>query len=783
VAVSAPFQTIGKPIPRVEGVEKVTGQAIYGADVTPPGTLWATSVRSPYAHARIVSIDTTRARRLPGVRAILTAADLPHKLIGRSLRDMPVVAVDRVRFAGEPVAVIAADDLEIADEAALLVDVEYEELTPNFDPVAAIEPGAPPLHPDAHSYKGLHSGIPKDIPNVCGYRLRQQGDVEAGFAESDLVLEHNFRTQLSHQGYIEPHACTVAIDQDGRVHVWATHKLPYTLREQLAEATDRPESDFLIHRTSVGGDFGSKGAPFDVPAAYHLALTTGRPIKFVAPSHVDLTAMSHRHPSVITIRSGVKRDGRILARWARIIFNTGAYGTLKPVADGMLNGVDHGGGPYEIPNVFIEGFCVYTNLPPSGFMRAPGHPQVLFAVESHMDMIAGELGIERLDFRLRNVVRSNPDGSKSRAADALRMAAQAIDWGSGVRGQGTVRDDALPRTDAGPPSPVPASEASLPPTPDPRPPTLLVGRGVVLAARGTGAGEGTGDVTLSPDGTVTVVTGVTDNGTGAPTVVAQIVAEVLGIPFERIRLLRGDTDALPTDIGSASDRMTNVAGHAVMAAAEQLIQQLTPLAAKYLSAEAARWGSGSWTADDGRWVSLEELAVEGVTAGDPMAHARVTLAQPVNRDRAAVAQAAEVEVDRETGQVRVRKFATVHEVGTIINELGFQGQIDGGFVQGLGYGLSEELLVDEHGRLANANLGAYKMPTVSDVPPLTTTNIPVGAGPGPFNAKGIGELPLIPVAGAIANAVADAIGAHTFQLPISPERVLAAIDRKREAEP
>jgi len=749
----------------VEGVEKVTGQAIYGADVTPPGTLWATSVRSPYAHARIVSIDTTRARRLPGVRAILTAADLPRKLIGRSLRDMPILAVDRVRFAGEPVAVIAADDLETADEAALLVEVEYEELTPNFDPVAAIQPGAPLLHPNAHLYKGFHAGIPKDIPNVCGYRLRQQGDVEAGFAESDLVLEHTFRTQLSHQGYIEPHACTVAIDQHGRVQVWATHKLPYTLREQLAEATDRPESDFLIHRTSVGGDFGSKGAPFDVPAAYHLALTTGRAIKFVAPSHVDLTAMSHRHPSVITIRSGVKRDGRILARWARIIFNTGAYGTLKPVADGMLNGVDHGGGPYEIPNVFIEGFCVYTNLPPSGFMRAPGHPQVLFAVESHMDMLAKELGIERLDFRLRNVVRNNPDGSASRAAEALSTAAQAIDWG---QAGGTRREARVERDD---------DHSSLTPHG-----SRLVGRGLVLAARGTGAGEGTGDVTLSPDGTVTVVTGVTDNGTGAPTVVAQIVAEVLGIPFERIRLVRGDTDALPTDIGSASDRMTNVAGHAVMAAAEQLIQQLTPLAAKYLSAPSAHWQSGSWTADDGRRVSLEELAAEGVTAGDPMAHARVTLAQPVNRDRAAVAQAAEVEVDLETGQVRVRKFATVHEVGTIINELGFQGQIDGGFVQGLGYGLSEELLVDEHGRLANANLGAYKMPTICDVPLLTTTNIPVGTGPGPFNAKGIGELPLIPVAGAIANAVADAIGAHTFQLPIAPERVLEALDQKREAE-
>lgn len=743
---SGAFEVIGKPIPRVEGPDKVTGRALYAADVIPPNTLWATTVRSPHAHARIVSIDTSRARGVPGVRSVLTASDIPYKLTGRSLKDQPVLCRDRVRFVGDRVAVVAAEDQATAEEAALLVDVDYEQLPAVFDPLAAMEPGAPSIHPDPQMYAGFHHAIPRDLPNLCGYRLHTQGDVDSAFATADLVLEHTFVTQLSHQGYLEPHACLVAIGDDGRVMVWASHKLPYPLRETLAELADLSVHDIRIHPITVGGDFGSKGAPADIPAAYHLARATGRPIKFVASAHADLVAMSHRHPSVVTVRSGVKADGTIVARHARVVYNTGAYGALKPSEDGMLTGLDYSAGPYEIPNLHLEGFCVYTNQPPAGYMRAPGHPQVLFAVEGHMDLLARELGLDPLEFRLKNVTREVAGGGRSFAAEVLRTAAETIGWS------------------------------------DPRPLAggRLVGRGLAITARGTGFGEGTGDVTVNPDGTVTVLTGVSDNGTGAPTVVAQVAAEVLGAPIERVRVVRASTDDLPIDIGAAADRMTNVAGHAVMAAAEKVVEQLTPLAAAMIGSHDLRWERGRWTAVDGRQVSLDEVAAEMLPPGEPAGHAQVTLSQPRSPDRGACAQAAEVEVDVETGGVRVRKFASVHEVGGIINALAHQGQIEGGVVQGLGYALSEELMLDEDGSLSSAHLGEYKLPTTRDVPPLATAHVQAGTGPGPFNAKGIGEMACVPVAGAIANAVADAIGAPVFRLPITAEQVLEVIDARPE---
>jgi carbon-monoxide dehydrogenase large subunit len=445
---------------------------------------------------------------------------------------------------------------------------------------------------------------------------------------------------------------------------------------------------------------------------------------------------------VITVQTGLRRDGAIVARQVRIVYNTGAYGALKPSEDGMLTGVDFAGGPYEIPNLSIEAYCVYTNDPPSGYMRAPGHPQVAFALEAHTDLLARALGMDPLEFRLRNLTGQGSVGTAAVGREVLQRAARAIGWDRPVS---------------------PASEGGR------------VGRGVAVVARGIGFGEGTSDVTLNPDGTVTVLSALPDNGTGALTVVAQIVAEVLGLPFEQVRLVRGSTDSLPIDVGAAADRMTNVAGHAAIAASERLKEQLTPLAAAMLGAESAEWRGGGWVAADGRAVSLSELATEMITPGHPAAHAQVTLTQPRSPDRSFCAQAAEVEVDQETGRVRLRRLASVQEVGTIINALGHQGQIEGAAIQGVGYALSEELLV-EAGRITNGHLGDYKMPTMPDVPELITENV-VTSGPGPFNAKGIGEIGIVPTAGAIANAVADAVGAPLFRLPITAERVLELIDQ------
>ncbi len=736
---AAALRVVGKPIARVEGPDKVTGRAKFSADIDPANLLWAKNVRSPHAHARIISIDTSRALRVPGVRVVLTAADIPNKRIGRRLKDHPLLCDDVVRFIGDKVAVVAADEPEAAEEGALLVTVEYEELPAIFDPIAAMIPDAPLVHVDPGSYVGWPAEIPADAHNVCSYQVWDRGDIVGGFAEADLVVEHTFRTQLSHQGYLEPHACVVAISEQGRVEVWPSNKVPFNLKDELAQIIDRPEDDLLIHAVNVGGDFGSKGSPFDVPTAYYLARATGRPVKFVNSSAEDLTAQALRHPSVVTMKSGVKRDGRIVARETRVVFNTGAYGGYKPSANGMLGGAQRAGGCYTIPHFRTEAFCVYTNQVPGGYMRAPGSPQVLFAEEAHMDLLARELGMDPIELRERNLPPASPIGEARLAQSVLRAAADAIDWST----------------------PKPKSGGRI-------------GRGISLVMRNTGTGEGSSALTVNPDGTITAVTAMPDNGTGGLTVVAQVAAEAFGVPFEKVRLVWGDTDSLPVDVGSGASRMTNVAGHSVLTAADELKEQLAPLAATMLGSEGAEWADGGWRSPDGRHVGLEELALEMIEAGDPRAHAQVTISTPRSEIVGYCAQAAEVEVDEETGQVKLRAVSSAQDVGQIINAIGHQGQIEGALSQGLGYALVEEMGLDQ-GRITTPNLGDYKLPSIADLPPLETRNLG-SRGQGPFEAKAIGEIPLMGTGATIANAVADALGVPFFELPITAERVLAALE-------
>jgi CO/xanthine dehydrogenase Mo-binding subunit len=742
--IAPALRVIGKPIARVEGPDKVTGRARYSADISLTNLLWAKNVRSPHAHARIISIDTSRALRVPGVRKVITAADIPNKRIGRRLKDHPLLCDDVVRFIGDKVAVVAADDPEAAEEAALLVAVEYEELPAVFDPIAAMTPDAPLVHVDPRSYVGWPAEIPADAHNVCAYQVWDRGDIAAGFADADLVVEHTFRTQLSHQGYLEPHACVVAINNQGRVEIWPSNKVPFNLKDELAEIIERPEDDLLIHAVNVGGDFGSKGSPFDVPTAYYVARATGRPVKFVNSSAEDLTAQALRHPSVVTMKTGVMRDGRIAARETRVVFNTGAYGGYKPSANGMLGGAQRAAGCYTIPHFRTEAFCVYTNQVPGGYMRAPGSPQVLFAEETHMDLLARELGMDPIEFRERNLPAASPIGEERLAQSVLRAAADAIDWDA----------------------PKPKSGGRI-------------GRGISLVMRNTGTGEGSSALTLNLDGTITAVTAMPDNGTGGLTVVAQVAAEAFGVPVEKVRLVWGDTDSLPVDVGSGASRMTNVAGHAVLTAAEKLKEQLAPLAATMLGSERAEWADGGWQSPDGRRVGLEELALEMIEAGDPRAHAQVTISTPRSEIVGYCAQAAEVEVDVETGQVTLRNVSSAQDVGQIVNAIGHQGQIEGALSQGLGYALLEEMGLDQ-GRITTPNLGDYKLPSIADLPPLETRNL-ASHGPGPFEAKAIGEIPLMGTGATIANAVADAIGVPFFELPITAERVLAALEATRGA--
>jgi CO/xanthine dehydrogenase Mo-binding subunit len=752
MAAPPDFVVLGQSLPRVGGADKVRGRTRYTADVHLPGTLWARNVRSPHAHARIVAIDTSRAMRVPGVRAVITAADLPDRLTGRAVRDYPILCRDRARFIGDKVAAVAADDSEAAEEGALLVQVEYEVLPAVLDPLAADAPDAAIIHPDPYQYGGFPQYIPNAWRNVCGFKSWEHGDVDAGFAAADRVLEHTFTTQLSHQGYLEPHACLVSAETapgtaeyEGRIEVWATAKTPFALRRELARVADRPETDVVIHTTTTGADFGSKVAPEDVPIAYVLSRITGRPVKMVMPASEDLTATHPRSPAVITLRTAVSRDGRILAREARVVYDSGAYAAFRPASnDGMLPGARVAAGAYHIPAMRTDARMVYTNQVPCGYMRAPGQPQMIFAVEAHMDLIARELGLDPLDFRVRNAGGAAEHGGPSVVPQLLQTAADAVGW----------------------------SQPRLP----------FVGRGIAAAERDVGAGQGTGDVTLNPDGTITVVTATPDNGTGAVTVAGAMAAECWGIPLEQVHIRRGDTDDLPYDAEGGGSRLTNVIGANVIAACNQLKEQLMPLAAKMLGSSAVVWVSGGVRSAEGRFASLAEFASEMLQPGDPVAHVQVSLKVDRPAEMCFGVEAAEVEVDPETGHVRLRRLAAAHTVGTIVNAIAHQGQIEGAIVQGVGYSLMEELPRDD-GRITATHLGEYKMPTVRDLPELTTVNVRVRGG-GPFDASAIGETPIVPTAGAIANAVADAIGAPVMSLPITAETVLRLIDSgRKEAAP
>jgi CO/xanthine dehydrogenase Mo-binding subunit len=742
--------TLGTNVSRLEGPERVTGQARFTADIDLPNALWAKSVFSPVAHARIRAIDTSAALAIPGVRAVVTAMDLPNaeKRLGRSrYRDLPILAQDRVRYIGDRVAVVAADTLEAAEAGALAVQVDYEELAPVFDPFAAMEPNAPVLHPDADTYPGRPQNIPKGVPNLAGYGELMAGDIEAGMAEADVVLEHTFTTQLSHQGYLEPNAFALTIHEDGRVGVWASNKAPFSLRRELAEALDLPESEIVVHRASIGADFGGKGGQPEPIALYFLAKATGRPVKQVMTYGEDLSATAPRHPATITIKTGVKRDGTIVARDARVVFNSGAFAAFKPSPDAMLpGGVRDVVGCYDIPNVRVRAYMVYTNQVPGGYMRAPGQSQAFFAVETHTDLLARELGMDPVEFRRKNVTHRQNDGGEAMAPPVLEAAAAALGSG-GMPTPGTRR-----------------------------------GRGIALGSRGSGTGEGSSDVTVNPDGTISVVTGLPDNGPGGLTVVAQTAAEVFGVPLDRINLVLGDTDSLPVDAGSGASRITVVATSNVRAASEKVIEQLTPYATQMLAGGEARWTGGGWSDAAGeRFVPLEDFAREMVRPGDPNAHAQVTVSVPRAGGLGYCCQAAEVEVDPETGQVRILRLISAQDTGTIVNALSHQAQIDGAVVQGVGYALTEELSVAD-GRVQEAGLGDYKLPTMPDIPRLETVNLP-STGIGDWNIRSIGEIVIAPTAGAIANAVADAIGAPIRQLPITPERVLAALDEKRRGSP
>lgn len=739
---------------RVEGTEKVTGAARYAADYLPPGTLWAGFLGSPLPHARIRSVDVSRARSIPGVRAVLTGADVRPARLGRRLLDWPVLAWDQARFIGDRIAAVAADNRELVDEALRAIDLELEELPAVLDSAEALRDDAPILHEQADTYRYLGGERPPTPhPNVQGHvRVeRGDGDIETVFSTAAHVFEHTFRTPRQHHGFIEPHGALVWIDETDTVHVITTNKSPFSLRTQMAEALGLSEERIDIQAGYIGGDFGGKGLSLDEYACYFLARATGRPIKSVLRYVDEIRSTNTRHSSVIRLRTAVDAEGRLLAHETEAVFDGGAYAAAKPLSHLVVAGGTATLAPYRIPHTRLDVKTVYTNGVPAGHMRAPGEVQALFAGESHLDMIAAELGIDPLEFRLRNVVRTGDRGPageffrEPRAADVLESLRRATRWGQ----------ESLPEGG---------------------------GWGIALAVRHVGGGRLALPLRLEADGTVVVTTTLPDQGGGAATVIRRVVAAVLSIRPERVTIARHSTTGFPVEAGVGASRVTHLASRAAHDGATRLRQRLEELAPSALGMsdatlvlEQERFRvAGDQTVvatlDDVAAPLAKEKPIEVVGSYDTSPGHDADEPGDFNFAGYAI----QADVDRETGQVEVCRAILAADVGTIFNPVAHQGQLEGGFVFGLGGAAMEELVVED-GQVTTASFADVKLPTIADVPPLQTILLPTSIGPGAWGAKMVGEMSNTAVAPALANAVYAASGARITELPLTAERVFNAL--------
>jgi CO/xanthine dehydrogenase Mo-binding subunit len=742
------MRSIGAPVPRAEGKDKVSGRTLYAADVNLPGLIWAKILRSPHPHARIRNVDIAKAERVPGVRAIITGENVRGLLVGKQIRDMPVLCWDVVRFIGDRVAAVAADTLDAAEEAIEAIEVDYELLPAVFDPEEAMQPSAPRIHENVAAYDGAPQGIlAVDVHNGLTRLKYNKGDVEKGFREADLVLEHTFRVPARHQGYLEPHAGAVAVDGDGRLQVWASVKNPFNVRTQLAKALNVSEERIRMNAVNVGGEFGGKGDGVDLTVACVLAEKSGRPVKLVNTYAEELTASNPAHPTVVTIRSGVKRDGRLVARWTRALHASGGYGALK--SNTSLATWHYAGGQYRIEHAACEFLQIYTNTVPGGYYRSPGAVAVAFAVDSHTDLIAQELKIDAAEFRLRNFLsEGEEDGvghrlKNVRFREVFQAALAAADWKK------------------------------------PKPP--FTGRGIALSGRHISGGDTGLVLTAERDGSFTILSPSIDQGSGTHTILRQLVADEMSVSVDQVKVVIGDTDTGPRDSGMRASRMTYVAGQAMLHACAELRQRLVEQAARALEcrAEDIDFAEGRFALrqDPGQQLALRRLLAQ---SPEPL---RVAVYDdyPYPEDISYIcAQVAEVEVDAATGAVKVKRIVTAHDVGTVINPIAHQGQIDGATIMGLGQGIMEELVID-NGRIANNNLGDYKLPCIADIPKLSTVLVKSTGGVGPFDSKPIGEFANNAPPAAIANAIADAVGVRLFELPLSPEKIYHALKERSAA--
>jgi CO/xanthine dehydrogenase Mo-binding subunit len=740
------MKVVGHGFPRIEILEKVTGQSVFGADVR-LGTpfLFGKVLRSPHAHARIKKIDTKRAERLKGVKAIVTAQDFPKVRYGWFVKDEEYLASTKVRTVGDKIAAVAAVDEETVEEALQLIKVDYEVLPPITDPLEAVREDAPLIHENYEEYAAIPM-IQGRKGNVCFSRQIVMGDPERGFREADRIFEHRFYVPMVHQTYIEPHAVLAKVDASGKVTVWVSTQAQFVIRAAIAEILQLPLIKVRVIPTEIGGGFGGKMPPTIEPAAVALAMKSRMPVQIVMSRAEDFQCANPRHPCRMRYKTGVKLDGTIVAREIELFFGTGGYFGLGGVVSVRANML--ASGPYRIPNVKIDSNFVYTNHANCGPYRAPSGPQLSFASESQIDIIAHELGIDPVEMRLKNAME-NGDRSPAtgplknvNAKETLLKAAEASEWGAKPREKNR-------------------------------------GRGVALAHWFVGGLASSAGVKLNEDGTVTIITGFVDLS-GTITSLAQMVAEVLGVRLDDVHVRTADSDFAPHSTISAGSQGLRSMGTATKLAAEKAREQIMEVAADKLEADV-----NDLVLEENR-VYVKGTPEKNLSLGQvaqlSLTHKRgpIISAQSYSQfpDQPAFsAQVADIEVDPETGEVKILRYVAAQDVGRAINPLSVRGQVQGAIMQGLGQALSEACLF-VNGKMQNPSFLDYKIFSSLDAPKVEVHLVEREADDGPFGAKGVGEPPIMPPLASIANAVYDAVGVRIYDLPITPEKVLRAIQEK-----
>lgn len=780
--MSDPLRYVGQPIARVDGPAKVTGRARFTVDMQPPGTLVCRILRSPHPHARILGIDISAAQKLPGVKAVVTADDtlkIKHGFVEtpRYPADQYPLAVGVVRHVGEEIAAVAAVDEHTAEAALKLIKVEYEILPAVFDPEEAMKAGAPEVHPS-------HPKVTEPFRNIAGKTETGWGDVDQGLAESDYVRTDRFESHLRTHGYLEPQA-TVASWEDGKLNVWTSSMGPFIKRKKLAQTLGLPLSSVRVHKSYVGGAFGGKIDLFSHEfCAALLSMKTGRPVKVVVSREEIFAAYRHGQPLIVELTTGVKKDGTIVAQRIRTINNCGAYNGSGVVVIFLSWGFAMA--TYRIPNMAYEGYAVYTNNTVRCPQRGHGAPQMRFAIESQMDMIAEQIGLDPVTIRLVNARLPDeqlPNGDNVHncgLVECIEKAAERINLREryGSSRKKTAEGGSLRR-----------------------------GVGIGVSAYFGGSliypNSSSVIVKLNDDGSLIILTGTLDIGQGAETILTQIVAEELQVPISQISIMAADTETTPVDIGVWISGNAYVTGNAAREAAMAVRHKILEIAAQELQTETCQLvlseKSVSVTGAPERRMSYAEIYEASIRTrrGDPIigeGHWRTMRDVPTHPSLATAkgrwtenyafdAQAAEVEVDIETGKARLVRAVTAHDCGFPINPLNVDGQIDGQVSMALGHAFLEEVMM-ENGRTLNPNWLEYRMPTIGEMAlsesiDVITESYVVGQ---PYRSKEVGEGYVSAILAAIANALYDAVGVRLYTTPFTPERILKALKEKAEAD-